>query len=73
VGMYFFENMDLMKCFFIKRFKIILMKKTDYNSFLQKVSRRIKRGIDKNIYFFCSDYLLFDTTNLILLLFVRHN
>jgi len=30
----FFENRDFMKGFFIKRFKIILMKKTDYNSLL---------------------------------------
>ncbi len=33
----FVENRDFMKDFFIKRFKIILIKKTDYNSFLQKV------------------------------------
>jgi hypothetical protein len=37
MGMDFVEKRNLMRGFFIKRFKIILMKKTDYNSFLQKV------------------------------------
>jgi len=37
VGIDFVEIRNLMKGFFIERFKIILMKKIDYNSFFQKV------------------------------------